>query len=265
MGERGLRPLRASVDDRELVLARLSRSDSLSFEAVASSLGDMLVGDEVSCDVVAWMVDCLCLGCDAVQMSEPPRPLSLKRARAGDMRGYLRLCGPNASNASSIVELDVESEGLRRGADDDARFKAGRTVVALRTAASASADGRLIGEGRGDGGPCDAGLRRGCSSSDSTSSRKDTRDLRGRIRAVCDPEAPKEEDCVAGGADLRSTLALAGKGGRGGRGGKVMELPVSGDDMMGAVGGTLGTAAAAALVASEVRLGSDGLRRMETG
>lgn len=89
MGERGERDLRAGVACR---LARLSRSDSLSFGTAAgggSVSFDILGGDDVNMDVVASMLVCL-RGMDAVQMSAPLRPPSLNRARAGETRGYLR-------------------------------------------------------------------------------------------------------------------------------------------------------------------------------
>lgn len=252
------------------MLERLSRSGSRSFGTmggVGTVSVDMLVGDDVNLDVVASMVACLC-GIAAVQMSAPSRPPSLKRARAGETRGYLSDWGLKASNASFLIFLvATHSDALRcgpSGVEDDARLRTGRTDVALRTAASASADGLLGCDGKGEGGPCDVGRRRGCSSRSSTSSRNDTRDRRVRMRTVWDPERPKEDEKVVGGADLRRTLPLAGKGGSGGSGGNAIEWPERGDDMTGAVAGTLGTAAAATS-AKELRLGREGLRRIETG
>jgi hypothetical protein len=92
MGDRGLRALREGV---ACVLARLSRSHSLSFgTAVASEDDDALEGDAVSLEVVAAMVACLRCMDPADQVSAAPlrlRPPSLRRASAGDTRGYLRV------------------------------------------------------------------------------------------------------------------------------------------------------------------------------
>lgn len=206
-------------------------------------------------------------GGDAVRCPDTPDhtsgtveiPQSLKRARAGDARGYLNARGRNASKSSSV--LVEAAKGLSAVDAETARLIAGLgtlhddAAIDLRIPKSPSAEGRFaMGGTRGEEavGPCEYGLEvPRLSVATSTSSRNDTRErvvlTRGRGAAAL----------VDAGALLRCELALAGRVGSGGRGGKAVTAKGEGEvveDIEGRGG-------------SEVvdRLGRDGLRKIETG
>lgn len=175
---------------------------------------------------------------------------SLRRASAADTFGYRRVCGLKSSKSKSNVATDavepsstMVSVPIESGCEDEARFNAGRGVmVDFRTAASPSAEGRRpIADDGGE--PCESGRRdvvvvvdaeriiMSSTAATSTSSRNDTRDLRGRTpRHDCDVAA-----VVLGGALLRLLLLLPlGNGGKGGSGGNASTpsgpKPGDGDD-----------------------------------